>query len=171
MFCRRLVCIFSLRFLLSCNSQAILSANKHPPGGHVGNARQRALGRQLASADTTAHPSEPQRCQTGTERGQELLSGGSGSPSGDTSNYQSGSSEKFSQLNPYRCISDFFFFNYIATYQSKCVWSVLYSPHQQNSDPLLCEHPSRAGALPLLQQRQSPALKPALFRRQITPVD
>lgn len=25
MFCRRLVCIFSLRFLLSCNSQAILS--------------------------------------------------------------------------------------------------------------------------------------------------
>lgn len=64
----------------------------------------------------------------GTERGQELLSGGSGSPSGDTSNYQSGSSEKFSRLNPYRCISDYFFFYYIATYQSKCVWSGLYSP-------------------------------------------
>lgn len=130
----------------------------------MGNARQRARGRQLASADTTAHPPEPQRCQTGPERGRELLSGGSGSPLGDTSNYRSGSSEKFSQLNPYRCISDFFFFNYIATCQSKCVWSVLYSPPSAEQWPFAVQAsveswgtaPSTTAPRPCAQARSLP---------------
>lgn len=76
---------------------------------------------------------------------------------------QAGNCQKFSQLNPYGGIPDFFFgfFSGPCTCQSKCLWSVLSSLHPENSNPLPCIPRERGHCLCL-------ALKPALFRGQMT---
>lgn len=126
----RLARVFSLCFLLSCNSQAILSVQTNTcladpwdaPGSERWDGSSPARTRLPTRLSRGGVKREPRGAKS-------AFLGALGHLQVTPQTKQSGSCEKFSQLNPYGCISDFFyFFNGIYTCQSKCLWSVLYSP-------------------------------------------